>query len=53
MNLVHSTALRKIGNPQAAVEIAQAMFVIPARKAGRISYKTILPGWLHQTTRFP
>ncbi len=52
MSLVYSAALRKTGNPHAAEEIAQVVFVILAIKAGRISGSTILPGWLYQTTRF-
>jgi uncharacterized protein (TIGR03435 family) len=51
VNLVFSAALRKTGNPAAAEEITQAVFVILAQKAGRISAKTILPGWLYQTAR--
>ncbi len=51
VNLVYSAALRKTGNPDAAEEITQAVFVILAQKAGRISDKTVLPGWLYQTVR--
>jgi RNA polymerase sigma factor (sigma-70 family) len=51
LNLVQSAALRKTGNPSAAEEITQAVFVILAQKAARIPDKTILPGWLYQTAR--
>jgi uncharacterized protein (TIGR03435 family) len=51
LNLVHSAALRKTGDPDAAEEITQAVFIILAQKAARISDKTILPGWLYQTAR--
>ncbi len=51
VNLVYSAALRKTGNPHAAEEITQAVFIILAQKAGRILDKTILPGWLYQTAR--
>jgi uncharacterized protein (TIGR03435 family) len=51
VNLVYSAALRKAGNPHAAEEITQAVFIILAQKAGRIPDKTILPGWLYQTAR--
>jgi RNA polymerase sigma factor (sigma-70 family) len=51
VNLVYSAALRKAGNPHAAEEITQAVFIILAQKAGCIPDKTILPGWLYQTAR--
>ena len=51
MNLVYTAALRKIGNAQAAEEIAQAVFIILAKKADRLGDGTILSGWLYQTAR--
>ena len=51
VNLVYSAALRKTGNADAAGEITQAVFIILAKKAGRLSQRTILSGWLYQTTR--
>jgi len=51
VNLVYSTALRSAGNADAAEEITQAVFIILARKAKSLSGKTILTGWLYQTTR--
>jgi RNA polymerase sigma factor (sigma-70 family) len=51
VDLVFAAALRKTGNPHAAEEITQAVFIILAQKAGRIVDKTILPGWLYQTAR--
>src|SRR5882724_5890369 len=51
LNLVYSTALRPVGNAHAAQEISQAVFIILARKAKSLGAKTILSGWLYQTTR--
>jgi RNA polymerase sigma factor (sigma-70 family) len=51
INLVHSVALRSTGSSHAAQEISQAVFIILARKAKLFGSKTILSGWLYQTTR--
>jgi RNA polymerase sigma factor (sigma-70 family) len=51
VNLVYSVGLRKTGSPQAAEEITQAVFIILARKARKLSEKTVLPGWLYHTAR--
>jgi RNA polymerase sigma factor (sigma-70 family) len=50
--LVHSAALRRTGDTALAEEVAQAVFLILARKAGELGPKTGLTGWLYRTTRY-
>jgi len=52
LDLVHSAALRRVGDPHLADEIAQTVFIILARKAGSLGPETVLSGWLYHTTRF-
>ncbi len=52
VGFVYAAALRQVRDPHLADEITQAVFIILAQKAGRISDKTILAGWLFKTTRF-
>src|SRR3984957_16405223 len=51
VNKVYSVALRHTGNPHQAEDITQAVFVILARKSGRLGKRVILEGWLYQTAR--
>ena len=48
--LVYSTALRHCGKPHAAEEVTQSVFILLARKAGRLSPRIVLSGWLYQAT---
>jgi RNA polymerase sigma factor (sigma-70 family) len=51
VNMVYSVALRKTGNPQAAEEITQAVFIILAKKARGLSKKIVVSGWLYHAAR--
>lgn len=51
VNLVYSTALRHTSVPHHAEEITQAVFILLARKAGSVSSKAVLSGWLYQAAR--
>jgi RNA polymerase sigma factor (sigma-70 family) len=51
VDLVYSVAMRHVGKPHYAQEITQAVFVILAKKARRLSRRTVLSGWLYHTAR--
>jgi RNA polymerase sigma factor (sigma-70 family) len=51
INLVYSVALRQASNPSHAEEIAQAVFIILAKKAASLRHEKALSSWLFQTTR--
>jgi RNA polymerase sigma factor (sigma-70 family) len=50
--LVYHAALRQLGNPHAAEETAQAVFIALARKAAKLNRGAPLSAWLFQATRF-
>src|SRR5258705_9645968 len=52
VGFVYGSALRQVRDPHLDEEITQAVFIILAQKAGQISDKTILTGWLFKTTRY-
>lgn len=50
VHLVYSAALRVVGEPHEAEDVAQMVFLQLARKAGSLKPPTILSGWLYRTT---
>src|SRR4030095_4776919 len=51
INLVYSVALRCVGDPHLAEEVAQAVLILLAKKAAQLRHGKALSSWLFQTTR--
>jgi len=47
---VHSSALRRTGDAAQAAEVTRAVFLVLARRAGRLRKNTVLAGWLFAVT---
>src|SRR5580704_932578 len=52
VDMVYSAALRQTRDPVLAGEIAQATFIVMARKAPTFRSGTVLPVWLLRTARY-
>lgn len=51
-DLVYSAALRQVGDPEAARDVTQSVFVDLARKATSLKSDSLLAGWLFRSTRY-
>jgi RNA polymerase sigma factor (sigma-70 family) len=49
LDMVYSAAWRQAGDASLAEEVAQAVFVLLARKAPRLRHGVIVAGWLYRT----
>jgi DNA-directed RNA polymerase specialized sigma24 family protein len=51
VGFVYASALRQVGgDAHAAQDVTQAVFVLAAKKAGRLAGHACLGGWLHTAT---
>ena len=51
LDLVYSSALRIASDPHLAEDITQAVFIVLARKAPRLTAGTVIPAWLLTVTK--
>ena len=52
VGFVHAVARRQLNDDALAADVAQAVFLLLARKAGSFGSRSVLVGWLFRTTRF-
>src|SRR5262245_39181953 len=52
LGLVYASALRQVQSPDLAKDVAQAVFLLLARKAATLPATVILSGWLFRSARF-
>src|SRR5690349_2489837 len=52
VDLVYSAARRQVRDAHLAEDVAQAVFVVLARRAARVRSAAALPAWLLTTTKF-
>ena len=52
LDTVYAAARRQVGPSPLADDVAQAVFLVLARKAGSLSPRVVLSSWLFRTTRF-
>lgn len=51
IDLVHSAALRRVGDPHLAQDVTQSTFAALAQNARTLADHPVLSGWLHRTTQ--
>lgn len=52
IGFVYASALRQVQKPDLAADVAQAVFLLLARKASVLRREVVLSGWLFRTTHF-